>query len=176
MLFKEADPTIDNKTLEEIIIANCKIAKEMKREIEEAKKAVPVKLDQKSTRLQSKTKEDIYQPLQKKVDSEYENEIQFFISNYKSLDMDFTYDDLVEILPSREDYNYEDILMRLYLESIKEIKELNELIYSEDFGKDDVIYAKELIQLEQRKMKLLEQIYFNPNVKDNTTKTKKGQM
>ena len=89
-------------------------------------------------------------------DYEYEDEIEYYLEDYKSI-KNISIESLLEILPSKSIYNYKEIIIRLQAESIKEIKELEELLILED----DIETLKEIkntIINEQLKIKLLKEI------------------
>ena len=106
-------------------------------------------------------KEEIIE--ERKEDNEYEvdeedDELDFYIENYKTLNDNFTKHDLKSVIPSKNNYNFKDIIYRLIAESFKEIKEINELIIEdENISKDELKEYKLLIIKEQEKINLLKE-------------------
>mgnify|MGYP006916033496 CR=1 FL=1 len=83
----------------------------------------------------------------------FDDEISFYLDNYKKLDDQFTYDDVISILPTKDSYDYEDIVNRLIAESYKEIKEINELLLDDQtIGKEELLEFKGLIEKEHKKI------------------------
>ncbi|MBR3210977.1 MAG: hypothetical protein IKF71_03445 [Bacilli bacterium] len=66
-----------------------------------------------------------------------------------------TAEELSCIMPSRDDYHYEDILLRLHAESLKVMKEIVEYSYEDPTIGED---AQELVAREKHKINLLQQL------------------
>ena len=89
-------------------------------------------------------------------DDDFNDEITFYLDNYKTLDDNFTYEDILSILPTKDHFNYLDIINRLIAESYKEIKEINELIIEDaSITKEELKECLALIEKEQTKIKYL---------------------
>lgn len=82
------------------------------------------------------------------VDTDFEDEIVIYLDAINSLNGDFNLDDLLEILPSKDNYNYLRINYRLQCEIIKNIKSIMEA------SKDDKDFL-ELLPDEEKKLQLL---------------------
>ena len=82
------------------------------------------------------------------VDTDFEDEIVIYLDTINSLNGDFNLDDLLEILPSKDNYNYLRINYRLQCEIIKNIKSIMEA------SKDDKDFL-ELLPDEEKKLQLL---------------------
>ena len=92
---------------------------------------------------------------------EFEDQVTFYLELISGLDRDFTEEELLDILPSRNNYYYSDIIKRLIAESAKEIKEYTELLLVDDsLNGEDLAECKKLIEHEKRKMRLLQQSLF----------------
>ena len=72
--------------------------------------------------------------------------------SYRQLDGNFKEADIKSILPRKKHPRYKDILLRLSLESIKEIKEVNEILRNEDISADEKILCEGIIETEKRKI------------------------
>lgn len=89
-------------------------------------------------------------------DDDFNDEISFYLDSYKKLDDQFTYEDIINVLPTKDNYNYIDIINRLIAESYKEIKEINELLMEDDsIPKEELVEYKALIGKEKLKIKYL---------------------
>lgn len=88
-------------------------------------------------------------------DDDFNDEISFYLDNYKTLDDSFTYEDIINILPTKDNYYYEDIISRLIAESYKEIKEINEFLLDDSLSKEELIECKDLINKEKTKIKYI---------------------
>ena len=92
------------------------------------------------------------------IEDEYEEEVSFFLDNYRKIRDDFEDIELYSILPSRKHNEYKRILIRLQLESIKEIKEINDLIIEENLKDKDLEEYNLLIDKEKRKINCLKKL------------------
>lgn len=90
-------------------------------------------------------------------DIDFEEEMEYYLTDYKSLREDNLEEDLLSILPSKKTYRYKDIILRLIAESLKEIKEVNELISRENFSSEELTDLKSVILLEKKKIAILKQ-------------------
>lgn len=112
-----------------------------------------LKLEKKSI-----AKEMIRQPMTVSVqeeqvqDDSFEDEINYYLRNYRQLDENFKDADIKSILPRKKHPRYKDILLRLSLESVKEIKEVNEILRNEDISADEKILCEGIIESEKRKI------------------------
>lgn len=112
-----------------------------------------LKLEKKSI-----AKEMIRQPMMVSVqeeqvqDDSFEDEINYYLRSYRQLDEYFKDADIKSILPRKKHPRYKDILLRLSLESVKEIKEVNEILRNEDISADEKILCEGIIETEKRKI------------------------
>ena len=80
------------------------------------------------------------------------------LNSYKPTDAELArVIDILSILPSKKAYRYKDIILRLIAESLKEIKEINELISKEEFGLEELNDFKEDILFEKNKITFLKE-------------------
>ena len=87
-----------------------------------------------------------------------DDEIDYYLDNYRLLPDDFTRDDLLSILPSPKHERYDEIIKRLHAESLKEQILIRNIIESEDdISKDDLIGFKELSKKEAKKIDILKE-------------------
>ena len=90
-------------------------------------------------------------------DIDFEEEMEYYLVEYKSLREENIEEDLLSILPSRKTYRYKDIILRLIAESLKEIKEVNDLISRENFSKEELSDIRSVILLEKKKIAILKE-------------------
>ena len=90
-------------------------------------------------------------------DIDFEEEMEYYLTDYKSLREDNLEEDLLSILPSKKTYRYKDIILRLTAESLKEIKEVNELISRENFSSEELTDLRSVILLEKKKISILKE-------------------
>ena len=85
-------------------------------------------------------------------DDSFEDEINYYLRSYRQLDENFKDADIKSILPRKKHPRYKDILLRLSLESVKEIKEVNEILRNEDISAEEKILCEGIIETEKRKI------------------------
>lgn len=90
-------------------------------------------------------------------DIDFEEEMEYYLADYKSLREDNLEEDLLSILPSKKTYRYKDIILRLIAESLKEIKDINEVISRENFSAEELTDLRSAILLEKKKIAILKQ-------------------
>lgn len=90
-------------------------------------------------------------------DIDFEEEMEYYLAEYKNVKRDSMEEDILSILPSKKAYRYKDIILRLIAESLKEIKEINELISKEEFGLEELNDFKEDILFEKNKITFLKE-------------------
>lgn len=80
------------------------------------------------------------------------DELDYYISEFKSINGKVTEASLDDVLPSRSNYNYEKIVLRLILELSKDIKDINEIITEEvdALSVDELnTYREEIVSLNE---------------------------
>jgi len=88
-----------------------------------------------------------------------EEELEYYAEDYKKLGDSFTKADLLGILPSLKNEHFKSIVLRLIAESVKEIKEIKELIDEEknSIGIEEIAELNKALMIEQRKISLLKE-------------------
>ncbi len=81
-------------------------------------------------------------------------DIEIYLDDYLKFD-GTTIEELSLILPSKDEYNYTDIIIRLQAESLKVIKEITEYAFEDSTIEKD---ASEIIARERYKIELLQQL------------------
>ena len=147
------DEIIDETTLIEAINDNIKTASFHREQIKRMKQATkPKKVIITPTLEQPKLKEE-----KEEEKEDFEDEVEFYLSQLKELNSDNLEEGLKEVLPTKKNQEYKKIVLRLILESLKVIKDIEEVIEecSRDEDKDEIEMFKEEISFEQRKISLL---------------------
>ena len=87
-------------------------------------------------------------------DSSFEDEILFYLEDYRRLEPGFAITEMIEILPLKSSYDYRNILVRLIAESFKEIKEMTEILIDtiDECERDEI---KSYIDNENRKISFI---------------------
>ena len=107
------------------------------------------------------------------VDEEFEDEIDFYLNDYLYINDNFTMDELIKILPSKNNYRFNDIIMRLYAESLKAMNEYRILSKDESNSKEELDVIVKALVSEKRKMSyLLEIINHKDEIKEKDNKNK----
>ena len=89
---------------------------------------------------------------------DFEDEVDYYLSDYRMLDSSFEKEDLLSILPKKSNYHYQDIIFRLQAESIREIKEIDEiLLESDEITKEELSEYRELLDVERKKISILKE-------------------
>ena len=148
------DPNSSLDEMLEVIEDNIRTTTQTREEISK------LKLQSKRTKKQ----EAVIKPKKKETtekepycDIDFEEEMEYYLADYKSLREDNLEEDLLSILPSKKTYRYKDIILRLIAESLKEIKEVNELISKENFSSEELTDLRSIILLEKKKIAILKQ-------------------
>ncbi|MBQ6323504.1 MAG: hypothetical protein IJI22_01590 [Bacilli bacterium] len=159
MLFEEIDITdISDKDLLGVIETNARKAAATRGQIERLKEQAKQSRFFEEESLSTCDEEYIVDEIVDEDDS-FEDEVAFYLNLMLDLGEDFTEEELLEILPPKNNYNYENIIKRLIVEALKEIKEYTELsLTDETLEEDDLIECKRLIQVARKKISNLEKI------------------
>lgn len=158
---------VTEEDLLKIIGYNIRATKMMESRIKELKnigKQASEKLDdmKKDGTVEDDTdlREISYNKDSKKLDTGFEDEVNYYLTEISCILEDSLEEKLESCLPSRNHYRYKDIILRLKLESLKNIKEIKEFLAIEagNISKEDMIEFKDEILLEQKKINLLTSI------------------
>ena len=148
------DPNSSLDEMLEVIEDNIRTTTQTREEISK------LKLQSKRTKKQ----DVVIKPIKKETtekepycDIDFEEEMEYYLTDYKSLREDNLEEDLLSILPSKKTYRYKDIILRLIAESLKEIKEVNELISRENFSSEELTDLRSVILLEKKKISILKE-------------------
>lgn len=106
------------------------------------------------------------------IDEDFENEVEYYLSQLKELKNSNIEDEFETSIPSRMHYQYERILTRLKLESIRLIKEIKDLLAEEGLSLEDMNAFKEELDLELKKIELINKA-LEPVKEEEQASTKK---
>lgn len=170
MLFNTVDFNDTITKITSTIDANCEKASVTRREIEKLKKQ-NVNNDE-ERKLEIFETDEIVEE-KESIDDEFEDEIDFYLNDYLYISDNFTVDELINILPNKNNYRFNDIIMRLYAESLKAMNEYRMFAKDGDNSKEDLAEISKALVAEKRKMScLLEIINHKDDIKEKDNKNK----
>lgn len=170
MNFEVFENDDDVKQLLKKVKQNTVTASKLRNEIK--KMTTLHKQNQSTKTLEVRKKQEIETPKKEKK-NDFEREVSFYIDSYNDIDDSFTFDDLIELLPSEDNYDFKDIVLRLQAESLKYIKEISEIIIQDnDLSKDELNEYKNEITKEKRKIDILSRILVKTDTIPTETKEK----
>ena len=170
MLFSTIDFNDTVTKITSTIDANCVRASVTRREIDKLKKQNINNGEERKLEI-FETDEIVEE--KKSVDEEFEDEIDFYLNDYLYINDNFTMDELIKILPSKNNYRFNDIIMRLYAESLKAMNEYRILSKDESNSKEDYEVIVKALVSEKRKMSyLLEIINHKDDISEKDNKNK----
>lgn len=139
----------------------------LKRVADSAKKAQSSQLIQPLISVQPQL-----QPTVTVEDEDFENEVEYYLAQLKRLDSSNIEVEFEDVLPSRKHFQYERILNRLKLESLRTIKEIKEVLLEEGISLEEVTVFQEEYDLELKKLALLSQ-HLSPQKEEEQTEIAK---
>lgn len=93
--------------------------------------------------------------LKPEIDEDFENEVDYYLSQIKELKLANIDEDFEKAIPSRKHYQYERILNRLKLESLRTLKEIKDLLGEEGLTTEDISVFQSEYSLELKKIELI---------------------
>lgn len=170
MLFSTIDFNDTVTKITSTIDANCARASVTRREIDKLKKQNINNGEERKLEI-FETDEIVEE--KESVDEEFEDEIDFYLNDYLYINDNFPMDELIKVLPSKNNYRFNDIIMRLYAESLKAMNEYRILSKDESNSKEDLDVIVKALVSEKRKMSyLLEIINHKDEIKEKDNKNK----
>ena len=136
-----------NRLLEELSCLNREISK-TKREIEVLKAESISKVQ---------VPKDLHMPdfFEPEISDSSNEEFEFYLTSYKNLSRFFNPTEINGILPKRTNKKYNDILLRLSLESVREIKYARSYLKTEDLSEEEKKELQFIIDVETKKIEYL---------------------
>ena len=157
MAFKFVDISdLTEGELIEIIEDNTKTASFTREEIRKLKAAAKPKMTTPTIIVDNSKKEE--QPVVDR--SDFEDEVEYYYSQVREIKPDNILEKLHLCVPKRTNKNYEKIILRLKLESLRNIREINEIIreYGSIEDPEDMKMFKDEIIFEQQKIAYYDQL------------------
>lgn len=101
-------------------------------------------------------------------DDDFDKEVEFYLSDFLDLKV-YDKESIEDVLPSRSNYNYERIVLRIMAEITHDIKDIREIIISDSvMDKDDLEeYKEELLSLTNKRDTLREILLYEEDEIDN---------
>lgn len=112
----------------EILNYNTRCASFTKKEIEKLKQATTPSDGKINVVLQ---KEEVKEELNIATNNDFEEEVDYYLSDFRALSDDEIEEKISEVIPSRKNDHYREIMMRMSAEILRDIKEIDEIIISE---------------------------------------------
>lgn len=112
---------------------------------------------------------------EKEDNDDFEKEVEYYLSDFMSLES-YDKESIEDVLPSRSNYNYEKIVLRIMAEITHDIRDINEIIHSDDYPIDWqelVEYKEELLSLTNKRNTLKEILLFK---EDEVVDEKKNKL
>lgn len=88
-------------------------------------------------------------------DEDFENEVEFYYSAVKELTKENLESEMLKALPSRMNYQYERIMLRIKAEIMRNIKDIKDFLKEEGISLEDAQDFKDELLLEVEKLKLV---------------------
>ena len=167
MIFENIDFSLDNNKLLDVIEKNCLIARNARSEIRTAERLLYQSRSEYSV-LENAVPVSELEDISTE-DSEFEDAVSCYLDDYLNLDLEFNEADLIDILPSKNAVRYNDLLMRLIAESIKDIKEYKELSLDSEISKEELIEIKNFILCEEKKISIIKKLLAKKDIKESNT-------
>ncbi len=147
MVFSEINTNDKSSELLLVIEKNNKTASDIRNQIKKLKSnCVGESID-----LEENISTNCEEVFEEEIDTEeFEDEVAYFLEGYNMLRVDFSKEDLLEVLPSRKNYYFRNILIRFQAEAVREIKEIYEFINEEK----DLISLEELEEFKKEVRKI----------------------
>lgn len=161
-IFKDIDNLTEDELLK-LLDQNKEISNDKKRELTNLnnvknKKKIEIITPKKEFTVPKEsieTKEVIIDDLDDETD-EFEDKIDFYLSELRKLDIK-EIDDILDSLPTRNNYDYKKIILRLIMEFKKDINDINSIIKKEELSKKELIDLKNEINTNNKMISLLKE-------------------
>ena len=164
--------SITEKNLIEIIDKNHKTAVFLKEEIkklQEANKTQPQ--IKKMPQIETIKQENNIQYIDEDPDEyNFEKEVAYYLEELKKLPINYSEEEILEVLPVISNYNYERIINRLRLEIIKNINEIREFLEEEyeSFNKEELKELQIELKSEHKKSLFLKKVLNKEELKNES--------
>lgn len=92
-------------------------------------------------------------------DESFEDDILYYLGELFSLPSECTKDEIKEVLPNKEDYDYENVLLRLMAELVKENRQIETIINEEEMSAEDKEELNNEIKENARRQTILKELF-----------------
>lgn len=149
--------TATEEQIKAAIECNNRTSRLMQTEIDKLK-SVAETLQQSKRTVVLKVQPDNTEEQRTIIDSEFEKEVEYYYEQLKELTLENIEEEIETTLPSKKHYQYERILNRLKLESIRTIKEIKELLIEEGLLGEEITAFQDEYNLELKKIQLINKL------------------
>ena len=126
-------------------------------------------LEKNSAIKEEQSEEEVSITAQEQSDIDFEEEAEYYYSAIKDLSKNNLESELIDALPSRKNYQYQRIILRIKAEIMKEIKELKDFFATEDLSKEEVEEFKAELLFQMQKLATLNRILAREETKSEET-------
>lgn len=145
--------TATEEQLRTTIDCNARTARLMRSEIDKLRRVAEAAKKTKKPVIEESQEEP--EEKQDLIDADFEDEVEYYLSQLRELTIENIDDEITSALPSRKHYQYTRILNRLKLESIRNLKEIKDLLQEEGVSLDDLPEFQAEYNLELKKIALI---------------------
>lgn len=149
---------LDTATEEQIkaaIDCNNRTSRLMHSEIEKLKRVAEAAKKAKKKPL-TPIVQETEEPKKVVIDEDFENEVEYYLSQLRELTLENIEEEIETALPSRKHYQYERILNRLKLEALRSIKDIKDLLAEEGLTIEEISAFQDEYNLEIKKIELID--------------------
>lgn len=171
-MFNEIDFNMENDEILNIMEENIYISSKIKNEIKIANQLLSDVKNNDTTTTTTINEEYDDNNIDSEMDYEFEDRVEFFLSEYKNIKENFEEEELLDVLPFYNDYN---ILLRLCAESMKEISEIEQIAML-DITTEDMNDCYRIIEHEKRKIGIIKKIINSEYKIDESTSEVKNEI
>lgn len=171
-MFNEIDFNMENDEILNIMEENIYISSKIKNEIKIANQLLSDVKNNDTTTTTTINEEYDDNNIDLEMDYEFEDRVEFFLSEYKNIKENFEEEELLDVLPFYNDYN---ILLRLCAESMKEISEIEQIAML-DITTEDMNDCYRIIEHEKRKIGIIKKIINSEYKIDESTSEVKNEI
>lgn len=156
------------------IDANNRTARLMRSEIDKLRRVAETAKKTKKPIIEEEPVEQ--QEVKELIDQDFEDEVEYYLSQLRELTLENIEEEITSALPSRKHYQYARILNRLKLESIRNVKEIKELLQEEGVSLEDLPDFQAEYNLELKKIALINKALEPKQAEEEQVETKENNL
>ena len=174
LYFKELSADLTEEELLELLVKNKTTYNLLEQEITKLKNT---ELSFSKVLKQEETNSIIQEKEEKPEENSFEDAVDYYLSNLKNLEPSISDAGIISLLPSKNNHNFQKLLLRLKLEYIKNIREIKEILEVEMSGltAEDLDYFKKELLQEERKLNCINKL-LKPNTKEQKEKVEENKL